>query len=131
MEKFYSIVKKCDDYCLKSEQVETLAGFYYDGVAHGEKFQCLRIFLPFPYDCKFLEALKRFKRVHYETRISADGLIIMVYCLSDFERIEQLNRKAEIFLDAFWKERHENPQASQNALISAGNNALLSAGYSL
>ena len=112
------------------------AGLYYDGQQHGELIPCVWISVDAydtnherkPVERAIKNAIRNKPGITYrENNTNPYYYTYLIATRDDFARADALREEAKTFLDAFWQEIHDNPNARDNnaeAAVKAGQAAL-------
>ena len=145
-DKFEKIIEAVKATGAEAKKTAISAGCYFDGTQHGEIFDIVMISVD-RYDPRFhgcdtvrvardaRKAAARFKDVTVKEVNHNSFYIYHVFNAEDLKRAETLQKEAEVFLEAFYVERHRQhingePDNADKA-IKAGHKALSEAGYSI
>lgn len=120
-------------------QTAISAGLYYDGTQHGELIEAVYISIS-RYNTNAAKVARearkaagRFKDVTIKQIDHQSHYIYIVTTTADREKADALQKKADIFLEAFHQERHRQNISGEtdntDKAVKAGHDALTEAGY--
>ena len=140
MTKFEKIIKAVQETGADARETATAAGLYFDGIQHGELIPIIRVTIDKynhsgRYDStasqtarKARKAAGKFKGISIREQSHNSYYIFDVMTEEDRERAENLQKKADLFLDAFWQEIHrqsvEQEDRNQEKAVKAGHKAI-------
>ena len=99
------------------------AGLYYDGQQHGELIPCVWVSVDAydtnherkPIERAIKNAIRNKPGITYrEHNTNPYYYTYLIATRDDFARADELNRVSRTFLEAFWQEIHDNPNARDN-----------------
>ena len=121
---FEKLVEKLTAAGLDAREVETFAGQYYDGAAHGELFPIVRIETDYYIPFSRIDSICRREGLVYDWRSIHGGRLFYLWRADDRERARRLDDVARAFLDAFWMYRHLHGPDDEKGMIAAGRAAI-------
>ena len=143
MTKFEKIIKAVQETGADARETATAAGLYFDGTQHGELIPIIRVTIDKynhsgRYDStashtarEARKAAGKFKGISIREQSHNSYYIYDIMTEEDRERAESLQKKADLFLNAFWKELHRQNIAGEDQdsdkAIKAGHKAIKAA----
>ena len=140
MTKFEKILKAIQETGADARETATAAGLYFDGIQHGELIPIIRVTIDKynnagRYDStasqtarEARKAAGKFKGVSIREQSHNSYYIFDIMTEEDRERAANLQKKADLFLNAFWGEIHRQNIAGENQnqekAVKAGHKAI-------
>lgn len=140
MTKFEKIIKAVQETGADARETVTAAGLYFDGIQHGELIPIIRIVIDKynhsgRYDStasqtarEARKAAGKFKGISIREQSHNSYYIYDIMTEEDREKSESLQKKADLFLNAFWQEIHrqniEQEEHDQTKAVKAGQEAI-------
>ena len=111
---------------IEAEESQAVAGYYFDGVDHAEHFPVVRAESDFYMPFSLLDGICKRLGLVYDWRScwGTGTRIITIWKAEDREKARRLDEKAQVFLDAFWRYRHDNGPEDVTGMIAAGKKAV-------
>lgn len=93
-----------------AESVTVNHGYYYDGIEHGESVPAVVVSVE--YGESIIPVVNAMEKAGYMVKWWTGRAA--AYTPANYERAERLEKVANTFLDAFWKDLHTHPEHGEN-----------------